>query len=253
MSTHARVRNAFSLVELLVMLCVVSVLAALLLPTLEQSIEQSRRIVCMSGTRQMFLATQNYAQDSKGFYPGPSKLEWSGNISVLEYYADISVPSSAGGFSTGLYGLIVVTGYLDRSLLRCPSMDFERPLVSGGNYNVTHYGYLYNTMNCSIRTADRYTRQSFYSSGMLRQPLFADACSYRCSGAYPYEPYGSSGANWQFNLKWAHCDGGNIVDHAGAGRFVQNYRNPIAPVFSWPAAAGADMTRPEIMAHFNTH
>ena len=62
-----RTCHAFSLAELLVVIAVISVLAALLLPTLEQSLEQSRRIGCMVNQRQVYVAAVQYAADFSGW------------------------------------------------------------------------------------------------------------------------------------------------------------------------------------------
>ena len=55
--------KAFTLVELLVVVFIISVLAALLLPTLEQSLEQSRRVSCLSNLKQLYVGAALYAGD----------------------------------------------------------------------------------------------------------------------------------------------------------------------------------------------
>jgi len=62
-------RRAFSLVELLVVLAVVGVLAAIVLPILASARAGVRRAVCVSNLRQLGLAFQLYTQDTNGFYP----------------------------------------------------------------------------------------------------------------------------------------------------------------------------------------
>ena len=60
-----RGRRAFSLVELLVVLAVLSVLAALLLPTLEQSVDSARRLQCGRQVAQFVVALQMYGADNR--------------------------------------------------------------------------------------------------------------------------------------------------------------------------------------------
>jgi prepilin-type N-terminal cleavage/methylation domain-containing protein/prepilin-type processing-associated H-X9-DG protein len=58
--------QAFTLVELLVVIAVIAILAAMLLPTLARSKASAQRAVCASNLRQLGLATQFYWHDNSG-------------------------------------------------------------------------------------------------------------------------------------------------------------------------------------------
>lgn len=60
---------AFSLVELLVVIALIAILAALLLPALSQAKERGKRAACVSNLRQIGLATQLYADETKSYPP----------------------------------------------------------------------------------------------------------------------------------------------------------------------------------------
>jgi len=62
---------AFTLVELLMVLAVIGVLAALLIPAFSRSREAARATVCRSNLRQLSLALQVYAPDYRDFLPWP--------------------------------------------------------------------------------------------------------------------------------------------------------------------------------------
>jgi len=62
----ASLRRAFTLVELLVVIAVIAILAALLLPTLSRSKATAQRIKCVSNLHQLGLATQMYWEDNGG-------------------------------------------------------------------------------------------------------------------------------------------------------------------------------------------
>ena len=78
----ARRYHGFTLVELLVVIAIISVLAALLLPTMEQAIEQSRRIVCANNLRQIYACGSLYAIDFNDRLP-PSAVMSVSSLSGL--------------------------------------------------------------------------------------------------------------------------------------------------------------------------
>jgi len=58
-------RKAFTLIELLVVVAIITILIAILLPSLNKAREQSKTTVCMSNLRQLALATRVYmAEDN---------------------------------------------------------------------------------------------------------------------------------------------------------------------------------------------
>jgi prepilin-type N-terminal cleavage/methylation domain-containing protein len=64
-------RLAFTLVELLVVLAIIAVLAALLLPGLARARQNARRVVCLNNLRQFVVADTVYAHDY-GELPAPN-------------------------------------------------------------------------------------------------------------------------------------------------------------------------------------
>lgn len=62
-------RASFTLTELLVVISIISVLAALLMPALKNAREQARRMKCMSNLRQITLAMITYVGDNEGRFP----------------------------------------------------------------------------------------------------------------------------------------------------------------------------------------
>lgn len=66
------VSRAFTLLEVLVGVAIISLLAAVLLPSLSAARVQSRRVACAAGLKQLALAWDQYLQAHQGrFYRGP--------------------------------------------------------------------------------------------------------------------------------------------------------------------------------------
>ena len=62
-------KKGSTLVELLVVIGIVSVLAALLLPALAQAREAARRIACVGNLKSIGLGFTFYADDNGGLFP----------------------------------------------------------------------------------------------------------------------------------------------------------------------------------------
>jgi prepilin-type N-terminal cleavage/methylation domain-containing protein/prepilin-type processing-associated H-X9-DG protein len=63
------VLRAFSLIELLCVIAIISLLVALLLPALNQARGRARRVECVSHLRQVGMAFQAFAHDHNGLFP----------------------------------------------------------------------------------------------------------------------------------------------------------------------------------------
>jgi prepilin-type N-terminal cleavage/methylation domain-containing protein len=99
-STDAR-RNAFTLVEVLVVVSVVALLAALLIPAVQSARQSARRAQCANNLRQLGLALNSY-ESSHNVYPqGSNGMGYSihsmvlpniDKIKLFNYIKFISIP-----------------------------------------------------------------------------------------------------------------------------------------------------------------
>ena len=67
---QARQKHGFTLVELLVVISIVTLLVALLLPSLAAARDTARQVICQGRHKQLFLAVSNYANDFQQWVPG---------------------------------------------------------------------------------------------------------------------------------------------------------------------------------------
>ncbi len=93
--------NAFTLVELLVVISIVTVLLAVLLPSLEASRTTARKLQCSNNQRQIGIGLVNYCMNERDTaYPWGGSLgaQWMGDIA--EYLGYLQHPYPAGAAST---------------------------------------------------------------------------------------------------------------------------------------------------------
>ncbi len=117
--------RAFTVIEMLVVISIITLLIALLQPSLAQSKKRTRAAMCLSNQRQLMSAWHAYAND----YNGKMVESWQGN----------------GGFQTGngKHWSVAMRGYYhDKNLLVCPDANLRRtPVGSGGNRGTADDGW----------------------------------------------------------------------------------------------------------------
>lgn len=103
--------RAFTMVELLTVLAIVAVLAAIIIPVVSQTRKSARRAECVSNLRQIVIAANLFANDHKG------RLPVTRNASVGTFAANPATPHD-GGLVTALFPY--VTG--GKKVFYCPEV-----------------------------------------------------------------------------------------------------------------------------------
>lgn len=125
-------RAGFTLIEMLVVIAIVAVIAAILFPVFATVRERGRRTVCQSNLKQIALAMQQYVQDDGGVYPPEAYLGWN---------ADGTPRNSVEWFH------LVYPYVKTRQAFYCPSAPADAPAhTEGVNWeNWDFVDYIYDT------------------------------------------------------------------------------------------------------------
>jgi prepilin-type processing-associated H-X9-DG protein len=142
--TGPRERGAFTTLELLVVLAVIAILAALLFPAVVKARKRAAEVVCTSNFRQIHLALALYQDNYKGRFPTNSEFLGGG---------DGQYPGWPAASSRPLHPYLATP-----EVFRCPA-DVGMDLRPGGGPNITPtmFQFAGNSYHLNERLRDRTT------------------------------------------------------------------------------------------------
>lgn len=131
-------KQAFTLVELLVVVTIFTILLALLLPTVRSAIMTSRNVVCMNNHRNIGMLFGIYANDYTGLYPTGDYPGWRPGAWELRDWTWQLFPYILPGYeqypSSALFKI-----YNGNGTFRCPQI-FSIKSASLTAWSICHYG-----------------------------------------------------------------------------------------------------------------
>lgn len=122
-------RRRFTLIEMLIVITIIAILAALLSPSLQKAIQQAQGIACANNMRNVHLAFTAYAQDNHDRYP-PLSVRRADNSWASWWHQDV-----AGRYFDANITWRNSNGH-DLQQIRCPGASYL-----GIGYNNSDYPY----------------------------------------------------------------------------------------------------------------
>ena len=142
-------KHGFTLIELLVVIAIIAILAAMLLPALQQARERAHGARCVSNLKQLGTVGTLYMNDNRNFWPAPNSGYYSSSIKGYAYSGWLNRLCSAkyisGTYPENYKSLFANNPGSRPEWLNCPSQQVKN--ISGNDdksINLQTYAAIYN-------------------------------------------------------------------------------------------------------------
>jgi prepilin-type N-terminal cleavage/methylation domain-containing protein/prepilin-type processing-associated H-X9-DG protein len=137
-------KNAFTLIEMLVVISVISLLMAVLVPVLAMARQHGKTVLCLSNLRQFTIAADMYTGGNDGYYPVAYMYKADHPV-VISYAWDFTtVKDWDKDEEKVIPGLLWQGGTIEK-IHQCPSFkgvhNWLKDPYTGYNYNTSYIGH----------------------------------------------------------------------------------------------------------------
>ncbi len=209
-------RKAFTLVELLVVISIISLLMAIMLPSISAARQQGRQTYCLNNLRQMIIAAHAYTEVYDDYYPTAHYRKRAGSLR-FEYCWDFTTVTDIATGKIEVVPGLLWQGQTIEKVQQCPSFkgssNTQHDPYTGYNYNTSYIGHGEGeTIETPARPSQvgRSSRCAFFGDGQwsngankfMRAPKIWDGDtdgSLKVAGTQGYRHNGRTNVAW--------CDG----------------------------------------------
>ena len=227
--TPSRSHCRFTLIELLLVIAIIAILAAMLLPSLGRAKGNARRIICMNNLRQQGLGLFAYSSDQNGFMPNfyldnpITGYSYDYPLCMYIKYHACSVPDCFGPEMWVGCGKLYSMGYVhEKDVFYCPSAGrADESGIQGGRPTVFPADHSFAWNDCctnqdyDLRTGPNgdWSRERLtefagggeFGGAVLMQGNFIEMWTETDEGFHPYG-YGDSYLFGDNHVRWVNID-----------------------------------------------
>jgi prepilin-type N-terminal cleavage/methylation domain-containing protein/prepilin-type processing-associated H-X9-DG protein len=226
--TSMKQKTAFTLVELLVVISVISLLMAIMVPVLGKARQQGQSVMCLSNLRQMFIAAVMYSNNNDNYFPMAYITEKDGSLRKSIAWDFTNVNNSGQKYIEP--GLLWQDEMMER-IQQCPSFKGKTNWMddpyTGYNYNTSYIGgscaikdrvVLSGTVITSARTTDVRKPES---CAIFGDGQWADGANKFMRSPFPGPHDEGFSGNWAGTQGYRHLGSTNVAYCDGSVKSVQ--------------------------------
>ncbi|OQA83965.1 MAG: putative major pilin subunit [Lentisphaerae bacterium ADurb.Bin242] len=194
--SRVRKRMNFTLIELLIVISIIAILAAMLLPALNKARKKAQGVACQANLKQLSTAFMGYTVDSNDYMP-PALLNRNGldNFSGMYDSVNGAITWMASlypylGIRKTVYGM--PPKYAKNSVYLCPSILRHNSTYQDYGYNALLFGCALNTDGNmydwgSNKHLQKISRVNFASQSIMLADNWGNSTTERDSGYFLFD------------------------------------------------------------------